>query len=59
MIRLLKLTQSYHRPTLQYLKIFVELGISFHLGSDAHSLNEIGDYDRIYDLISFIEHSKG
>jgi putative hydrolase len=57
--KIIEINSKYHRPTLQYLKIFVELGISFHLGSDAHSLNEIGDFDRIFDLISFIEHSKG
>jgi hypothetical protein len=29
------------------------------LGSDAHSLDEVGNFDGIKDLINFIEHSKG
>ena len=57
--KVIEINSKYHRPTLQYLKIFVEQEVSFHLGSDAHSLNEIGNFDRISDLINFIEHSEG
>jgi hypothetical protein len=32
------------------------LSVQFHLGSDAHSIEEIGNFDRIVDLINFIEH---
>jgi histidinol phosphatase-like PHP family hydrolase len=57
--KIVEINSKYHRPPLEYLKIFVELGVRFHLGSDAHSLGEIGNFDRIKDLINFIEHSKG
>jgi histidinol phosphatase-like PHP family hydrolase len=57
--KIVEINTKYHRPPLEYLKVFIELGISFHLGSDAHSLNEIGNFDRIMDLINFIEQSKG
>jgi histidinol phosphatase-like PHP family hydrolase len=57
--KIIEINSKYHRPPLEYLKIFIELGVSFHLGSDAHSLGEIGNFDGIKDLINFIEHSKG
>jgi putative hydrolase len=43
------------RPPLELLKIFKDLDVKFHLGSDAHKLNDIGNYDRIMHLINFIE----
>ena len=56
--KIVEINAKYKRPPLEFIKIFKELGIRFHLGSDAHSLNEIGNYDRIKNLINFIEHSE-
>ena len=57
--KIIEINSKYHRPPLEYLKIFAGLGVRFHLGSDAHSLDEIGNFGGINDLINFIEHSKG
>jgi len=56
--KIVEINAKYKRPPLEFIKIFKELGIRFHLGSDAHSLNEIGNYDRIKNLINFIVHSE-
>jgi histidinol phosphatase-like PHP family hydrolase len=57
--KIIEVNAKYTRPSLEFIKIFKELGVKFHLGSDAHSLSEIANYDRILHLINFIEHSKG
>ncbi len=57
--KLIEINAKYNRPPLELLKTFKELGINFHLGSDAHSLMEIGNYNRIKNLINYIEQSKG
>jgi histidinol phosphatase-like PHP family hydrolase len=57
--KIIEINAKYGRPPLEFIKTFKELGVKFHLGSDAHSLSDIGNYDRINHLINFIEHSKG
>ncbi len=51
----IEINAKYKRPPIEFLKIFKSNGVRFHLGSDAHSLNEIGDFDRINNLINFLE----
>lgn len=51
----IEINSKYIRPPKGFLKIFKEYGVEFHLGSDAHSINEIGDFNRIKDLINIIE----
>ena len=34
---------------------FKELDVKFHLGSDAHSLEDIGNFSRVCDLIAVVE----
>lgn len=51
----IEVNAKYIRPPLEFIKTFMELEIKFHLGSDAHSLSEIGNFDRIRHLINFIE----
>ena len=51
----IELNAKYVRPPPQFLEIFKRQGVRFHLGSDAHSLKEIGDFDRINHLINLIE----
>ncbi len=57
--KVIEINAKYNRPPLELLKTFKELGITFHLGSDAHSLMEIGNFARIKNLINYIEQSKG
>ena len=54
--KIVEINAKYVRPPVEFLKIFKELRVSFHLGSDAHSLKEIGNFDRIKNLINFIVH---
>ncbi len=51
-----EINAKYMRPPMEFLKIFKDLKVPFHLGSDAHSLEEIGNFDRIKSLINFIVH---
>lgn len=54
--KIVELNAKYVRPPLEFIKIFKELKVSFHLGSDAHSIEEIGNFDSIKNLINFIVH---
>ena len=56
--KIIEINAKYKRPPLEFIKIFKEKGIKFHLGSDAHSLSEIANYNGIRNLINFIEHSE-
>jgi histidinol phosphatase-like PHP family hydrolase len=51
----IEINSKYIRPPKEFLKVFKETGVQFHLGSDAHSINDIGNFDRIKDLINLIE----
>ena len=53
--KIVELNSKYVRPPIQLLEVFKRQGVSFHLGSDAHSLKEIGDFNRINHLINLIE----
>ena len=55
--KIVEINAKYKRPPLELLKIFKDLDIQFHLGSDAHSLDDIGNFERINSLINFIEQS--
>jgi putative hydrolase len=50
-----ELNAKYHRPPRQWIEIFRKNNIHFHLGSDAHSLDEIGRFEKISDLIALAE----
>lgn len=50
-----ELNAKYHRPPKAWLQVFKDAGVRFNLGSDAHSLQEVGDFSRISDLISMVE----
>jgi putative hydrolase len=56
--KIVEINAKYKRPPLEFIRIFKEQGIRFHLGSDAHSLGEIANYNGIRNLINFIEHSE-
>jgi putative hydrolase len=52
--KIIEINAKYHRPPYDWISHFKKDGVKFHLGSDAHSLDEIGQYERISDLISLI-----
>ena len=50
--KIIELNAKYHRPPQRRLLKFKEHHVSFHFGSDAHSIQEIGNFSRISDLIA-------
>ena len=50
-----ELNAKYHRPPRQWIEIFRKNSVRFHLGSDAHSLEEVGRFEKISDLIALAE----
>jgi putative hydrolase len=57
--KIIELNAKYHRPPPRWLLKFKEHQVRFHLGSDAHSLEEIGNFSRISDLIAMVEEDTG
>jgi putative hydrolase len=57
--KIIELNAKYHRPPPRWLLKFKEHQVRFHLGSDAHSLQEIGNFSRIADLIAIVEEDTG
>jgi putative hydrolase len=53
--KIIELNAKYHRPPPRWLLKFKEHGVRFHLGSDAHALEEIGNFSRISDLIGMVQ----
>ena len=49
-----EINAKYRRPPMKWLRIFKENNVKFHLGSDAHNLDEIGNFKSITNLIDFI-----
>ena len=49
--KIVEINAKYQMPPESWKKIFIRRGVKFHLGSDAHSLNEIGNYESITKLI--------
>lgn len=52
--KIVEINAKYHWPLLRWLKVFKKNGVRFHLSSDAHSLTEIGNFEKIRDLIDFV-----
>jgi putative hydrolase len=50
--KIVEINARYHRPPRDWILIFKNKGVDFRLGSDAHSLSEIGQFGKIRDLIS-------
>jgi putative hydrolase len=53
--KVIEINAKYHRPPLRWLIKFKEYDVKFHLGSDAHSLEDIGNFSRVCDLIAVVE----
>jgi putative hydrolase len=49
-----EINAKYRRPPMKWLRIFKDNNVNFHLGSDAHSLTEVGNFNSITNLIKFI-----
>jgi histidinol phosphatase-like PHP family hydrolase len=49
--KVVELNSKYRRPPLDWILTFKAKGVRFHLGSDAHSLNSVGSFENINDLI--------
>lgn len=52
--KIVELNAKYNRPPLDWVLTFKEHSVEFHLGSDAHSLNEIGEFSKILKLIQTV-----
>ena len=52
--KIVELNAKYNRPPMDWVIKFKEHNIEFHLGSDAHSLSEIGEFSRILKLVQFV-----
>jgi putative hydrolase len=52
--KIIELNAKYHRPPPRWILKFKEHHVRFHLGSDAHSIQEIGNFSRISDLIAMV-----
>ena len=55
--KVVEINAKYHRPPSDWILIFKKRGIRFHLGSDAHSLDKIGQFGMVSDLISLLDKS--
>jgi len=53
--KIVEINAKYRRPPLRWLLKFKEHKVKFHLGSDAHSLEQIGDFSRVHDLIAAVQ----
>jgi putative hydrolase len=52
--KIVELNAKYQRPSKNWIRILKESGVCFHLGSDAHSLEEVGRFGKISDLIDLV-----
>ncbi|HET7391512.1 MAG TPA: PHP domain-containing protein [Nitrososphaeraceae archaeon] len=55
--KIVEINAKYRRPPPNWILTFSKRGVKFHLGSDAHSLQQIGQFEKISDLISLVDGS--
>jgi len=53
--KIVELNAKYRRPPLEWISIFRNNGVKFHLASDAHALVDIGRFENISDLINLAQ----
>ena len=53
--KIVEINAKYHRPPRDWILSFREKGVRFHLGSDAHSVSEIGRFEKVSDLIHLLD----
>lgn len=56
--RVIELNAKYKRPPMHWLNAFKTREVRFHLGSDAHRLDDVGQFQSIRNLISFINEDR-
>jgi putative hydrolase len=52
--KIVEVNAKYHRPPSDWILVLKKRGVKFHLGSDAHSLLQIGQFESVSDLISLV-----
>jgi putative hydrolase len=52
--KIVEINAKYHRPPKDWILAFRNKGVRFHLGSDAHSVSEIGRFEKVSDLIHLL-----
>jgi histidinol phosphatase-like PHP family hydrolase len=53
--KIVEINAKYHRPPRDWILSFREKGVRFHLGSDAHSVSEVGRFEKVSDLIRLLD----
>jgi putative hydrolase len=53
--KIVEINAKYRRPPPGWILAFKKKGVKFHLGSDAHSLQQIGQFEKVADLISLVD----
>ena len=53
--KIVEINAKYHRPPKDWILAFRNKGVRFHLGSDAHSVSEIGRFEKVSDLIHLLD----
>jgi len=56
--KVVEINAKYRLPPLNWINPLIDGGVKMHLGSDAHSLNEVGQFSSILDLVS-VARTKG
>ncbi len=51
-----EINAKYRRPPMNWLRIFKDNNVNFHLGSDAHNLDEVGNFNSITNLIEYVNY---
>lgn len=51
-----EINAKYRRPSMKWLRIFKDNNVNFHLGSDAHNLAEVGNFNSISNLIEYVNY---
>ena len=54
--KVVEINAKYRRPPMEWLRIFKDNNVNFHLGSDAHNLTEVGNFNSINNLIEYVNY---
>jgi histidinol phosphatase-like PHP family hydrolase len=54
--KVVEINAKYRRPPMEWLRIFKDNNVNFHLGSDAHNLIEVGNFNSINNLIEYVNY---
>ena len=54
--KIVEINAKYRRPPIEWLRIFKDNDVNFHLGSDAHNLTEVGNFNSINNLIEYVNY---